>query len=157
MQNKINKDYFFRVLPKVNKFLFICVMILTVYLVGNLLLSAKSVAFNADRIMEKAALSEAGFSSQFAKLTPFKEGVFSRRSLFGPLVEKKKTREKETTFKLLGLISVGDKNAAMIRDVRAGKDYYCLGGEVIGAFTVSQILTDKVILESGDRVLEISR
>jgi len=60
-------------------------------------------------------------------------------------------------FELLGLVSVGDKTAAMIRDVHENKDYYCLGGEQIGAFKVKHILKDKVILQSESQTLELYR
>ena len=89
-------------------------------------------------------------------LPVFQDRIFKQRSLFSPLLEKKLEPQQER-FILLGIISVGDKKAAMIRDPRENEDYYCLGGETIGTHKVKQVLNDRVILESGGEILEISR
>jgi hypothetical protein len=86
----------------------------------------------------------------------FEEGVFKRRPLFNIISEKKPVQE-EAGFQFLGIVAVDGKTAAMLRDTKAKKDYYCSEGETIGEFTVQQISREKVILGSGTRTIEITR
>ena len=83
----------------------------------------------------------------------FDEKIFKKRQLFSQSVTKK-AEEKKIEFILLG-VSVGDKNLAMLRDVTAKQDYYCVAGDRIGVFKVKEIFKDKVILESEGKMLEI--
>ena len=95
------------------------------------------------------------------EIPAFQEGIFNRGSVFTgslsqPLLEHK-LQQEEVGIELLGLVSVGDKTAAMIRDIREKKNYSCVGGEEIAGFKVKQVLKDKVILESEGKMLELSR
>jgi type II secretory pathway component PulC len=137
--------------PKINILLSLGVIILAVYLALTLLKPYNPRTVSGGNIkLEMLALK----SSAPAKEIPiFEEGIFKKKQLFSQSLQKK-TEEKKIELMLLG-VSVGDKNLAMIRDITANKDYYCVEGDRIGNFQVKQIFKDKVILESEGKTLEI--
>ncbi len=151
-----NKEFTFNILPKVNLLLILGVIVLTIYLCLNLLRPYQPFAFDKGRFKNGSGLVNEESSMPFKNLPVFDEGIFKERALFSPLLEKKPQQE-EATFELLGLISIGEKNAAMIRNLKENKDYYCLGGEAIGDFKVREVFKDRVILESEGKILEIRR
>ena len=144
---------------KINFLLTVSVIILVVFLCINLLSAQQSFAFNYRDIKNKSELIDPVM--KLDEIPVFQESIFKRGSVFTgslsqPLLEHK-LQQEEVGIELLGLVSVGDKTAAMIRDIREKKNYYCVGGEEIAGFKVKQVLKDKVILESEGKMLELSR
>ncbi len=152
----LNKDNLFRVLPKINLLLVVCVIVLTFYLYLTMSRLRQPYVFNMEYLLENGKSMNNQITAAVKKIPVFDERVFRQHPLFNSF-PKDKPQEKEMGFKLLGLISVGDKNAAMIRDLRENKDYYCLEGETVGKFKLRQVLRDKVILEREGQILEIRR
>ena len=153
----LNKELFFKILPKINALLFLSVIVLTIYLCLNILRPYQPSALSRGRFIEQGELLSNEIAMRLENVPDFQERIFKERTLFSPLVvAERKPQQEETSLELLGLVSVGDKFAAMIRDTKEQKDYYCMGGEIIGEFTVKQILKDKVILESEKGRLELS-
>ena len=151
----LNKEFFFKILPKINALLVLSVIALTIYLLLNILRPYQPSFLNKGCLIKSPEDEINYISRRLENLPVFQEVIFNERPLFNTLVEKE-PRQEATTLELLGLVSVGDKFAAMIRDTKDNKDYYCLGGEVIGEFMVKQILKDRVILESEKGRLELS-
>lgn len=148
----LNKENILDVLPKINLLLTFSVIVLVIYLILNLLRPQQASL----RFRGSFDLMENKLTTHSKDIPIFQEGLFRRRALFNALTETS-SKPKEAEFELLGLVSMGEKTAAMIRDTVEGKDYYCLGGEQIGKFKVKLILKDKVILESKNQTLELSR
>ena len=152
----LNKEYLFKFLPKINLLLTLSVITLVIYLGISLMRPYQPYAFDSLRVKDESELVSKELSQDFNKLPDFREGVFNRRALFYTSLEAK-PKEEEAEFQLLGVVAVGDKISAMLRDIRARKDYYCVEGDEIGAYKVKQIFRHRVILESKGTILEISR
>ena len=155
----LNRENIFVMINKINFLLTVSVIILVVFLCINLLSAQQPFTFNYRDIKNKSELIDPVM--KLDEIPVFQESIFKRGSMFTgslsqPLLEHK-LQQEEVGIELLGLVSVGDKTAAMIRDIREKKNYYCVGGEEIGGFKVKQVLKDKVILESEGKMLELSR
>jgi type II secretory pathway component PulC len=151
----INKENFFNLVPKLNVILIVTAGILTAGLYSsiNRTYDSNSVRPN-NKITRPLELMTKGAASDALPL--FQEDIFKKKPLFNQPTNKKLVPEKKV-FTLLG-ISMGKKNIAVIRDVKANKDYYCSVGDPVGDYQVKEILKDKVILESSsNETLEISR
>ncbi|MFC1658451.1 hypothetical protein ACFL1D_03575 [Candidatus Omnitrophota bacterium] len=147
----LNKERFFNILPRLNLVLLCLMVLLVVYIFLDVLLPRRPLIFKAALAEDEPEL----INRQLVKNLPaFQEAAFRQRSLFGSLLEKQ-PQEPEAGFALLGIISSGEKKAAMIRDIRENKDYSCMGGENIAGFTVKEIGKDSVILESPEEKLEL--
>ena len=107
-------------------------------------------------LIESKIFGSDALSRRLNNIEQFQEELFKSMALFTAQINKP-IRQNEAEFELLVLISVGDNTAAMIKDVRGNKEYYCLGGEKIGNFMVKSILKDRVVLESPNQTLELSR
>lgn len=109
--------------------------------------------------LARAAFKQLGLSDNtplfsLGKAANFNDEIFKRKQLFNAL--SKKTGQEKSGFVLLG-ISVGNKNLAMIRNNAENKDYYCSEGDIVGDFTVKQILKDRVVLETQGNTLVITQ
>ena len=150
----VNRDCFFNILPRINLALFILSIILAIFLLGNIIRSYQTIRLNKDDFARgEKELGESRVTS-LMKLPAFDKNVFTQSSLFNaPGKEAPSVSGLEV--ELLGIVSVGAEHAATIRDKKDNVEYYCLGGEVIGDFTVKEVFKDKVILESEDKTLEL--
>ncbi len=154
---RLNKQFLFSALPTINLLLFVGMILLISSLIINLLRYDKGVVFDKQRLTRGMKSPDVSISGSLNRVPAFTEANFQGRQLFHPLTARKKQQKQEVIFELLGVISVGQKNAATIRSKKEGKDYYCREGDEIDSFQVKQILRDKVILESEDEILEITR
>ena len=152
----LDKEKFIDILPKINMLLFIGVIALTIYLSFILLRPHQPLALDREVQIGMSKLLDEEAVISVEDIPAFQESVFKERALFNISSEKEPQREV-AAFQLLGLVSVGEKNAAMIRDTKENKNYYLLEGETIGEYRVKQILEDMVILESEGKTLEIGR
>lgn len=144
----LNRESLWRVIPTLNLMLCVSVLGLVFYLLSiwKHLYQPRTQKFEAAVIEPSIRLREAPV---------FKEGFFKIRQLFNTSAAGKQ-KEKKSAFILLG-VSLGKKNLAMIRDTAENKNYYCVRGDSIGSFKVKQILKDKVLLESADNTLELTK
>jgi type II secretory pathway component PulC len=150
----LNKDIFFNLLPKLNILLIVSAAILTASLYSNINRTYDFTGGTAkNRLARPLELIVKGEPANSVPL--FQEDIFKQKSLFNQATTKKAAPGKKV-FILLG-VSMGKKNIAVIRDVKASKDYYCSIGDPVGDYQVKEILRDKVILESADGTLEINR
>lgn len=144
----LNRESLYRVMPTLN--LMLCVSVLG--LVFYLLSIWKHLYQPRPRKFEVAVIEP---SIRLRESPVFKEELFKIRQLFNPSAAEKQ-KEKKSAFVLLG-VSLGKKDLAMIRDTAENKNYYCVLGDSIGSFKVKQILKDKVLLESADNALELTK
>jgi len=145
-----------KILPKINLLLIIFVVILIVYLGVCFLQPSRAFKLDAQSPNIQARQYSGNKDAAAKKMAVLDEGIFTKRSLFSPLLENKQPQEKGI-FELAGLVSVEGKYAAMLKDVKTKKSYYCLVGDTVGIYTVKQISKDRVILESGGKTLEITK
>jgi hypothetical protein len=112
----------------------------------------------ASRVSKLSGVLDAAKSSYVSREIPaFNENVFKQRQLFSPAVEQKQLSQENAIFEYLGFVNGGGKSAAMLLDIQNKKRYYCLVGDMIGAFRVKDISKDSVVLESEGKTLEITR
>lgn len=137
-----------RLIPAANLTLCLSVLGLVFYL-----LSIWKHLYRPAREKFEAAVIEPSIKLREAPV--FGEGIFKIRQLFTASASGER-KDKKSAFMLLG-ISLGKKNTAMIRDNAENKNYYCSPGDAIGPFKVKQILRDKVLLESADTTLELTK
>ena len=150
----LNKDFFFGLLPRLNVLLIVSACFLTAGLYSSI--NRTYDASNLRPENKKARPLELIAKGASQEAAPFyQEDVFRKKQLFNLAVAKKAEQEKKV-FLIQG-ISTGKKNIAVIRDVKANKDYYCSEGDMIGDYRVKEIMKEKVVLESEAGTLEISR
>jgi type II secretory pathway component PulC len=144
------KVLFFNVVPKIN-----VVLILSVFVLGGYLLvlmsrpyqisvpgkSSRNVLWKTDAILNKLPVLDVA--------------ALGQHPLFVS-AGKKSVGQENKVMLLLG-VALGDKKSAMIRDVKANKDYYCAEGDMVGAYQVKEITKDKVVLEYDGSIVEIAR
>lgn len=143
----------FALLPKLNVLLILSAAALVVMLVMTLS-RPYELDFAGSRAIDvqESTAPFGGFGDDRFVLD---EQLFSRKMLFGDAVRKKQEAPRKE-FTLLG-ISMGRKLLAMLRDTRENKDYYCGIGDSIGDYVVMDIQKDKVVLQSPEGLLEITR
>ncbi len=151
----INKETFFNLVPKLNVILIVSAGILTASLYSSI-----NRAYEVDNVQSRNKIArplELMAKGAAGGAVPlFQEDIFKKKLLFNQPTAKKLAPEKKV-FIFLG-VSMGKKNIAVIRDVKANKDYYCSVGDPAGDYQVKEIFKDKVILESSaNETLEISR
>jgi hypothetical protein len=150
----LNKDNIFNLIPKLNVLLIVSAAFLTAGLYSSINRTYDSTNVQSkNKVARPLELMVKGPVTDAAPV--YQEDLFRRKPLFNLAAAKKPAAEKKV-FILLG-VSVGKKNIAVLRDVKAGKDYYCSQGDAVGDFQVKEILRDRVILDSADGQLEISR
>ena len=150
----LNKENFFQLVLKLNVLLIFSAVLLTVYLYSSINRTYDSSNVRSkNKIARPLELLVKGAVSGAVPL--FQEDVFKKKQLFNQAANKKPEQVKKV-FTLLG-VSMGKKNIAVIRDIKANKDYYCSVGDMIGDLQVKEILRDKVVVESASGTLEISR
>ena len=153
---QLNRGLYYKVLPTVN----VLLLVSALFFCGSLLLKLLHSSKNSF-IFDNSCLAASGPLDWPPGLVlessvGYKRERFSNRDLF--IARTRGIRQSaQGEFQLLGLISAGEKTAAMIRDLSEKKDYYCLGGEKIGSYIVKEILKDRVILESEGKTLEITK
>ncbi len=150
----LKKDIFINLVPKLNILLIVSASILTASLYSSI--NRTYDATNVQARKKPARPLELMVKSKVSEVVPlFQEDIFKSKPLFNQSGSKKTAPEKKT-FTLLG-ISMGKKNIAVIRDIKANKDYYCSIGDPVGDYQVKEILRDKVVLTSANGDLEINR
>lgn len=156
MKFALNKKHFFQILPKVNLALFFSAAILAVYLIFGMMRYCRYFSFSGkDFETESFEPESKGTKYADAENSAFDEKVFEQRFLFNFSGEEK-VQKQDLTFQLLGVISVGEKYMAVIKNTGKNKEYRCIEGEAIGElFTVKKIFKDKVILEFEDKIMEL--
>ncbi len=153
MNRSLAQNALFGLVPKLNVLLILAAVFLVVLLVMTL-----SRPYELDGAGSRSIEVQEGNSSLGGiadEKFVLDEQLFTRKMLFGDAVRKKQEAPKKE-FALLG-ISTGSKLLAMIRDTRENKDYYCKIGDAIGDFIVKDIQKDKVILQSSEGLMEITR
>jgi hypothetical protein len=155
MMKALNKDTFFNLVSKLNILLIVSAAILTAGLYSSINRTYDST--NVQTGSKLVRPLELMVKRPVTDSVPlFQEDIFRKKPLFNLGTAKKPLAEKKE-FILLG-VSMGKKNIAVIRDVKANKDYYCSIGDPVADYQVKEILKDKVILEtSSNETLEISR
>lgn len=143
------KIVIYKLVPRINIALIVCVFALGGYL---LLLVASPYKISIHNKRNTGVLWK---KDSAAKLPVFEGSVLRQRPLFG--AGGKKTAPHENKVMILLGVALGDKKSAMIRDVKANKDYYCAEGDMVGDYRVKDIQKDKVLLEYEGSVIEISR
>lgn len=147
-----------KIISTLNAIFFLSAVALTGYLYFNTLRARQPFAFDKELYVKRPETENRQILSFLEKIPAFDENIFRQRRLFEFIPEQKpQAQEEGITLELLGLVSVGEKNAAMIRDIKENKDYYCFGGEIIGKFKIKQILEDRVIIEYEGKVMEINQ
>lgn len=144
----LSKESIYRIIPALNLVLCFSVLGLVLYLMHTW----------KHQSLPHSQRFEAALIEPLIKLREppvFKEWIFKNRQLFST-TPVAKAQGARSAYILLG-VSIGSKNMAMIRDQAQNKNYYCAPGDSIGPFKVKQILKDKVILESVDNTLELTK
>lgn len=142
-------------LPKANFILFFSAAILAVNLLMGLNRSHEQHFLGAVTVAPQIEFRAKELAKGIQQAPVFDDELFKRAHLFNYSGKKVKGPGVKA-FVLLG-VSLGDKRLAMIKDAQDNKEYYCKEGDSIGVFKVKQILKDKVILESGEKTLEINQ
>lgn len=143
------KVVLYNFVPRINIALIVCVFVLGGYL---LFLVTSPYKISVQHKMNAGVLWKKDIA---AKLPVFDESVLRQRPLFG--AGGKKTAAHDNKLMILLGVAMGDKKSAMIRDVKANKDYYCVEGDMVGDYLVKDIQKDKVAMEYEGSVIEISR
>lgn len=153
----LSKYNFNRIIPAINITLSCSAVILVIIVLFSLRKPDYSAYSKGNaRILEQTEINVgAKPEKELIETADFSEEIFKRKQLFNfSKIKNKEARNQD--FILLGL-SIGDKNIAMIKDIKENKDYYCKEGDKIGIYNIKRILKDKVILESENNVLVISQ
>ncbi len=143
------KIVIYKLVPRINIALIVCVFVLGGYL---LFLVTSPYKISVQHKRNSNVLWKKDTAS---KLPVFDASVLRQRPLFGAGGKKSSAHENKVMV-LLG-VAMGDKKSAMIRDVKANKDYYCSEGDMVGDYRVKEIQKDKVIIEYEGSVIEIAR
>ncbi len=147
------------VLPAVNVFLAALALALFIYLV-LIMLKPYRIIIAPDR-QQALATSDSRYLDvlKTAGVGEVDPQVFYNRELFprGPAKAQPVKKKQTSLFEILGIVSVAGEKAAMIRSLETGREYYCLEGDVIGDYTVTSILDDRVIFKSATNTVEVTR
>ena len=109
--------------------------------------------------MEIATSQEVDLKKEEIKTIPFSKykSILSQRKLFkkseGSL--EKSLSGTPLNLVLLGIISASDNPQAMLKNSETGNTHNCYEGDSVSGFKIKEIQKNKVILESGERILEL--
>ncbi|MFA5118272.1 MAG: hypothetical protein WC695_05410 [Candidatus Omnitrophota bacterium] len=154
----MSKNTIFVLLPKLNIILACCMIVLVFSIAFTSLRPYRPFIGLASRVSKLSGVLDAAKNSYASREIPvFNENVFKQRQLFSSAAGQKQLSQENAIFEFLGFVNAGEKSAAMLLDVQNKKKYYCLVGDMIGAFRVKDIARDRVVLESEGKIMEITR
>lgn len=142
-----------------NHILSFTIIILFVFLIKQTYVTfykSKSVLIDIEKV--KPPEFETPFVSE-TKPFSYYEDIFRDRDLFKISLTKNtkiiKPEYRLADFKLLGVILFQDKRQVLIKDMRSNYTFKCQVGDVIGEFTVKEVLLNKIILKIDDEFFEL--
>ncbi|MFA6217009.1 MAG: hypothetical protein WDL87_05085 [Candidatus Omnitrophota bacterium] len=154
----LSKNTIFVLLSKINLVLVCCMIALVFSIAFTSLRPYRPFVGLASRVSKLSGVLDAARNSFASREIPvFNENVFKQRQLFNSVAGQKQLAQENAVFEFLGFVNAGEKSAAMLLDTQNKKKYYCLVGDMIGAYRVKDISRDRVVLESEGKILEITR
>lgn len=107
----------------------------------------------ADKIKSAVILPDAVPISHY-------QNIFAAKNIFAPprfnaAEAKNDAALNRPRLALAGIVIVGDRPLALIRDLENNLDFYCQGGEDISGYKVKEVTPKKVILEVDGQEIEL--
>lgn len=150
-KSRAKKTVLYDLIPRINLLLGVSALSLGAYFFLNLtqpyfIFPLEEKTFQAEALIKATNDAQA--------MPAFSDAIFKNKPLF--FVPKETEHTREQAFVLLG-VSTGTRTLALIRDRRAKNDYYCSEGDMIEGLKIIRITKDKVTLNAGGSLLEITR